>query len=79
MQRSTLTSPNTMVQQGLSRNTFTVSQEVLVQALRPNQGRLASQDTEVVQANLINSPDGKVLFDWSKVPESIKAPIELKK
>jgi len=74
-----LTSPNTMVQQGLSRNTFTVDQEILVQALRPNQGRLASQDTEVVQANLINSPDGKLLFDWSKVPESIRAPIEPKK
>jgi hypothetical protein len=74
-----LTSPNAMIQQGISRGTFTLAQEIVVQALQPNRGRLASKDMEVVQANQILSREGKVLFDWSKVPEAVRAPLDSKK
>lgn len=74
-----LTTPPAMLEQGITRFMFTVNQEVVVQAIQPNQGRLSTNETEVVQANGISSPDGKVIFDWSKVAESARAPVDEKK
>src|SRR5262249_37546273 len=71
-----LTTPNALVSQGLTRFTITVGQEVVVQGMRPNQGRTAWDNPEVVQASLIPSLDDRVVFDWSKVPEATRAPIE---
>jgi tetratricopeptide (TPR) repeat protein len=71
-----LTTPMQIIQQGGTRNMFTLGDEVVVQGIQPNQGRLIFNDMEAVQANVINAVDGRVMFDWSKVPESARAPLE---
>ena len=65
-----LTSPQVFIAQGGDRKaTFKLGEEVVVQALRPSPAGLAMNDMEVVQANLVSAVDGRVLFDWSKVPK----------